>query len=84
MAKYYATKCLPLVAEYPEPPSWFPNFKHAKDAPLSIDIKLAKITVTQLPRGYSSLLLDCVYLAEFMDADKKPSARHVPNHSRYR
>ena len=51
---------------------WFPNLKHAEDAPLSIDIMLAKITVTQLRRRYSSLLLVCVYLAEFMDVDKKP------------
>ena len=39
VAKFYATKCLLFVAEYPEPPSWFPNLKHAKDKPFSIDMK---------------------------------------------
>jgi hypothetical protein len=65
VSKSYATSCLPIPPAYPVAPSWFANTARAKDAPLAIDLKIAKLKVSQLPRGYSSVLAACAYIAEF-------------------
>jgi len=63
--KSYARHCLPIAPAYPAPPSWFATSKRAKDPPLAIDLKIVKLRPTQLPRGFSSVLAVCVYIAEF-------------------
>jgi hypothetical protein len=65
VAKKYASKCSPLEPVYPELPVWIPTSFAPREEPLAIDIKMAKLEVHQLPRGYSHVLAVCVYLAEF-------------------
>ena len=63
--KSYASHCLPIAPTLPPPPSWFATSKRANDPPLAIDLKIVKLRPAQLPRGFSSVLAVCVYIAEF-------------------
>ena len=73
--KDYATKVSPLRIAPPTLPSWFAASKKADEKPLAIDMKIAKLKVNQLPRGFSSVVAVCVYLAEFgRDASRQRAA----------
>ncbi len=45
------------------------NNNNEEEEPLWVDIKMAKFKVNKLPRGYSSVLAVCVYIAEFGNDD---------------
>ena len=85
VAKSYASKCLPILNHYPPPPSWFAETKRAKEQqakPLAIDLKIVKLKISQLPRGYSSVIAACVYLAEFSnDKARQKAAIYQTTHA---
>jgi hypothetical protein len=83
ISKSYAASCSPIEPVMPPPPPWLvtskkrkktkknnpSNNNNEKEEPLWVDIKMAKFKVNKLPRGYSSVLAVCVYIAEFGNGD---------------
>ena len=74
VARSYASACLPIQPSYPAAPSWFPRSKYATAPPLAIDLKIAKLKVNQLSRGYSSVITACAYIAEFSNDKTRQEA----------
>jgi hypothetical protein len=80
VSKQYATKYTPIPNDFPPKSSWL-----AEEAPLAMDLKIVKVDVPQLPRGFTSVLAACVYIAEFcrVSTDSKGKKTTKPSPRQY-